>query len=179
MFTTGDLITQERLSRFWVLLLLLLLFIVLFWNHTLVCHFLLFSFSWVFFPSQCFSIRYLICPLPSSLTSPFPNSFVSVSVYTVFVIPHVFVTLLCDVLSHPGMFLVSLVRHSFVLCLWCTLFSFLLLWLLFFWSIFFFFSGSLCFICTSALVDTSHFLFPYFLPPACVTVLWVLINFYP
>ena len=43
----------------------------------------------------------------------------------------------------------------------------------------FFFSGSLCFICTSALVDTSHFLFPYFLPPACVTVLWVLINFYP
>ena len=38
-------------------------------------------------PSLCFSLRYLTCPLPSSLSSPVPDPLVSVSVYLVFVLP--------------------------------------------------------------------------------------------
>ena len=49
------------------------------------------------FPSQCFSVHYLTCPFPTSLTSPVPDPLDSVSVYIVFVLPHVFVSSFSDV----------------------------------------------------------------------------------
>ena len=59
------------------------LFPVLLWNHACVSR-LAFQFLLCFF-----SLHYLTCPLPSSLTSPLPNPLVSVSVYIVFFLPRV------------------------------------------------------------------------------------------
>ena len=52
-----------------------------------------FQFLHCVFSSQCFSVHYLTFPSPSLLTSPVPVPFVSVSVYLVFVVPHVFLSL--------------------------------------------------------------------------------------
>ena len=48
--------------------------------------------------SSVLSLRYLTCPLPTPLTSPAPRLVISVSVYTVFVVPAFLVSLcVCDV----------------------------------------------------------------------------------
>ena len=49
------------------------------------------------FSYLCFSLHYLSCHFPSSLTSPVPDPLVSVPLYIVCVLPHVFVSSFCDV----------------------------------------------------------------------------------
>ena len=73
----------------------LVLEFLLFWYHALMCNFLLFSFSCVFSLSVFFhSFPHLSFSL---FTPPVPDPPVSVSVYIVFVLPHLLVSSFLDV----------------------------------------------------------------------------------
>ena len=150
-----------------------LLLVLSFWNHALVFLCLLFSFYCVFFPLSALQF----------VTSPLPDPLLSVPVYTVFVLPHVFVSLLRDVPCHAvrlsgsmipllgppfGKFLVLVSCFSF----WFELYFFFVLCLSFlgasFWT---------SFLCLDSLFlnNKAHFLFvpPCAAPCVCICI-WVL-----
>ena len=72
-------------------------------------------------------------------------------------------------MSRPGMFLVSLIFYSFLLCLCCTLFSFCYFGFCLFYLFLVFLVPLVVWFCFYlAFVNKARLLFPYFLPPMCV-----------
>ena len=92
--------------------------------------------------SSCFSLHYLTCPFPSSLTSPVPDPLVSVSVYLAFALPALLVSSSCHPSASVCLFMLFCSSVSPVSPVWYIL----LFWFLVFsvdLSFAFFFFGTL------------------------------------
>ena len=89
--------------------------------------------------SSCFSLHYLTCPFPSSLTSPVPDPLVSVSVYLAFALPALLVSSSCHPSASVCLFMLfcsSVPPVSpvwYILLFWFLVFSVDLSFAFFFW----------------------------------------------